>query len=275
MPSEPTVVIEAGREAPAYLREVWQLRHLMWMFAWREIALRYKQTLAGVLWVVIRPLVTMAIFALVFGKFLKIPSGDLPYALLVLSGLVPWQFAAYSFAGAGESLLNHVGVISKVYFPRIIAPISAFLVNLVDLAVSLVLIALFMLLYGIVPGARVLALPLFIALSIPAAAGLGLWFAAVSAKYRDFRNVIPFIVLLSLYVSPVAYSASVVPQEYRLWYWLNPLVGSIEGFRWALFGEHVEMHWGGMLGSLAVSLGILAAGYLYFRRTERSIVDVI
>lgn len=272
---QPSIVIEAGRPEQGYLREVWRLRHLVWMFCWREIALRYKQTTAGVLWVVMRPLLTMAIFALVFGKFLKVPSGDLPYALLILSGLIPWQFAANSFSGASESLFTHVGVISKVYFPRVIAPISAFAVNLVDLVVSLVLIAVFMLLYGIAPDAKVLTLPLFVLALVPATAGLGLWFAAVSAKYRDFRNVVPFVALVSLYVSPVAFPTSVVPEAWKFWYWLNPLVGGIEGFRWALFGGKAELYWNGMLGSLVLSLMLLIIGYSYFRRVERSIVDVI
>jgi len=272
---QPFIVIEAGRPEQGYLREVWRLRHLIWMFSWREIVLRYKQTTAGVIWVVMRPLLTMAIFALVFGKFLKVPSGDLPYALLILSGLIPWQFAAYSFSGASESLFTHVGVISKVYFPRVIAPISAFVVNLVDLVVSLLLIAVFMLFYGVAPGAEVLTLPLFVLSLVPATAGMGLWFAAVSAKYRDFRNVIPFVVLLSLYVSPVAFSTSMVPEAWKFWYWLNPLVGAIEGFRWALFGGKAELYWNGMLASFVLSLVLLAVGYHYFRSVERSIVDVI
>lgn len=273
--SHPLIIIEAGRTNQAYLAETWKLRHLVWMFAWREISLRYRQTIAGVLWVVIRPLATMAIFAVVFGKFLKIPSGDLPYALLILSGLIPWQFAAYSFAGAGESLFTHVGVISKVYFPRIIAPMSAFIVNLVDLIVSLGLIALFMVFYGVSPDARLIFLPLFVIASIPGTAGLGLWFAAVSARYRDFRNVIPFVVLLSLYASPVAFSAAIVPEQLRFWYWLNPLVGVIEGFRWALFAGRTQLYWPGIFASMVVSLGVLLWGYTYFRRVERSVVDVI
>jgi lipopolysaccharide transport system permease protein len=272
---QPHTVIEAGRAEQGYLRDVWRLRHLIWMFSWREMVLRYKQTTAGVLWVVMRPLLTMAIFALVFGKFLKVPSGDLPFALLVLSGLIPWQFAAYSFSGAGESLFTHVGVISKVYFPRVIAPVSALFVNLVDLAVSLALMAVFMLFYGIAPDEKVLALPLFIVAVVPATVGLGLWFAAVSAKYRDFRNVIPFAVLVSLYVSPVGFPTSVVPESWKFWYWLNPLVGAIEGFRWSLFGGKAELYWPGMLSSFALSLVLLVFGFAYFRRVERTIVDII
>lgn len=272
---QPLVDIQAGRTDRGYLRDVWRMRHLIWLFAWREIVLRYKQTTAGVLWVVLRPLATMAVFAVVFGKFLKVPSGDLPYALLILSGLVPWQFAANSFSGASESLFNHIGVISKVYFPRVIAPISAFVANLVDLAVCLLLLAAFMLFYGIVPDVKVLALPLFIVAIVPAAAGLGLWFAAVSAKYRDFRNVVPFVVLFSLYASPIAFPTSVVPESWRFWYWLNPLVGVIEGTRWALFAGKSELYWAGMLASLALSFVLLVGGYAYFRRVERSIVDVI
>ena len=271
----PHTVIEAGKTDRRYLHDVWRLRHLIWMFAWRDMVLRYKQTTAGVLWVVIRPLLTMAIFALVFGKFLKVHSGDLPYALLILSGLIPWQFAAYTFSGASESLFTHYGVISKVYFPRVVAPISALFVNLVDLVVSLALIAVFMLFYGVVPDEKVLALPLFVLAVIPGALGMGLWFAAISAKYRDFRNVIPFIVMLSLYASPVGFPTSLVPQAWKFWYWLNPLVGAIEGFRWCLFGGKAELYWSAMLWSFALSIAILAIGFVYFRRVEQTIVDII
>lgn len=274
-PQRPLIVIEAGRAQRGYLRDVWRLRHLIWMFSWREIVLRYKQTLAGVLWVLIRPLVTMTIFALVFGRFLKIPSNDVPYPLLVLSGLIPWQFAAYSFANASDSLFTHVGVISKVYFPRIIAPMSAFLVNAIDLVVAIGLLAIFMFVYGLVPDLRVLALPVFILAVMPATAGLGLWFAAVSAKYRDFRNVTPFIVLLSLYASPVAFTSGLVPHELKFWYWLNPLVFGIEGVRWALFRGNAELYWPGILISFSISAALLVSGFLYFRRVEQSIVDSI
>jgi lipopolysaccharide transport system permease protein len=192
----------------------------------------------------------------VFGKFLKVPSGDLPYALLILSGLIPWQFAAYTFAGASESLFTHVGVISKIYFPRVIAPISALFVNLVDLAASLALMAIFMLFYGVAPDGKVIALPLFILALIPGVVGIGLWFAAISAKYRDFRNVVPFVVMLSLYASPVAFPASIVPEAWKFWYWLNPLVGAIEGIRWCLFGGLAELYWPAMLWSFALSIAL-------------------
>ncbi len=269
------VVIEAGYTSRGYIGEVWALRHLIWTFAWREIVLRHKQTLAGLLWVVMRPLVTTGIFALIFGKFLKVPSGELPYALLILSGLTLWQFGASSFAGASESLFAQAGILSKVYFPRIIAPISAFVVNAIDLVVTLALLAVLMLFYGVIPDARVVVAPLFILVLLPACAGLGLWFAAVSAKYRDFRNIVPFLVLLSLYISPVAFSSTVVPQNWQFWYWLNPFVGAIEGFRWALFEGKAPIHWAGLYCSMAISLLLLLTGYAYFRRVERSIVDVI
>jgi lipopolysaccharide transport system permease protein len=269
------VIIEAGGQHQRYFGDVWALRHLLWMFAWREIVLRYKQTTVGILWVVLRPLLTVAIFAVVFGRFLRVPSGDLHYPLLILSGFIPWQFVAYSFAGASESLFTHSSVISKVYFPRIIAPISVFLVNVVDLAVALLLLAILMGVYGVIPDRRLLALPLFLLFPVPGAAGLALWFAAVSAKYRDFRNVIPFVVMLTLYVSPVAFSAAVVPAEWKFWYWLNPLVAAIEGMRWSLFSGRGELYWPGMLASLMLSLAVLVLGYRYFRSVERSIVDVI
>lgn len=273
--SRPHLVIEAGAPERGYLRDTWALRHLIWMFAWREIVLRYRQTVAGVTWVVLRPLLTVVVFALVFGRFLRVPSEGVPYPLLILSGFIPWQFAAYSFSGSGESLFTHASIISKVYFPRIITPTSVFVVNLVDLAVSLVLLAALMALYRIVPDLRILALPASILFLLPGTAGLGLLFAAVSAKYRDFRNIIPFVVMLSLYLSPVAFSASVVPDAWKLWYWLNPLVGGIELFRWSAFAGKAQIYLPGMAISLAASLALLLVGYRQFRRMERSIVDLI
>jgi lipopolysaccharide transport system permease protein len=272
---EPLIVIQSGRANAHYLRDVWRLKRLLAIFSWRDIVLKYRQTTAGVLWVALRPLLTMAVFAVVFGRFLKIPSGDIPYPLLILSGLIPWQFVAFSFAGASESLFNYGGVLSKVYFPRILVPLSTLAVNLVDLLVSLLLLVPFMVYYGVVPDWRVWTLPLFVLGAFPAAAGLGLWFSAVSAKYRDFRNVVPFVVLLSLYVSPVAFTAAIVPESWKAWYWLNPLVGLIEGFRWALFGGNATLFWPGVLASQVLSVAILVTGYFYFRRLERAIVDIL
>jgi lipopolysaccharide transport system permease protein len=245
------------------------------MFAWRDLVLRYKQTVVGILWVLLRPLATMAIFVVVFGKFLKVSSGDIPYPLLVLSGLIAWQFFTAVFAGVSESLFSYSAVLSKVYFPRFVVPLSAFVVNAVDALIALLLLIPFMAFYGIAPSWRMLVLPVVFAAATPASLGLGLWFAAVAAKYRDFRNIVPFVTTALLYASPVAFSGDVIPEVWRDVYWLNPLVGVIEGFRWVLFGKaSIPPAFGG-IASAGISILLLLFGYRYFRRSERSVVDVI
>jgi lipopolysaccharide transport system permease protein len=258
-----------------YLRDCWRLRHLLFVFSWRDIVIRYRQTVAGVLWILLRPLMTMAVFALVFGKFLKVPSGEVPYPLLILSGLVGWQLIAYTFAAATDAVFAYSGVMSKVYFPRVIIPLSALVVNLVDFFVSLVVLIPFMLLYGVTPDFRILALPLVVACGVPSAAGLAMWFSAVAAKYRDFRNVIPFVVQLTLFLSPIAFPVSLVPPSLRFVYWLNPVVPLVEGVRWSLFAGAGTFYWPGVAGSAVFSLIVLFGGYHYFRSVERQFSDVL
>jgi lipopolysaccharide transport system permease protein len=245
------------------------------MFAWRDIVLRYKQTVIGVLWVVMRPLITVAIFAVVFGKVLKVPSGNIPYPLLILSGFIPWQLFTSVFAGVSESLFSYSSVLSKVYFPRIAVPLSAMLVHSLDALIALLLMVPFMAFYEVAPSWRLLWLPFAFLATLPAAFGLGLWFSAIAARYRDFRNVVPFVVVISLYASPVAFPAELVPEYWRDLYWINPLVGIIEAWRWILLDKPSSPPLIGTTAAVVISLALLAYGYRYFRRSERAVVDVI
>ncbi len=269
------LVIEAGKSELHYWKDLWFYRELFVFLAWRDLLVRYKQTAIGVAWAVIRPLLTMLIFTVVFGKLAKLPSeGDAPYAVLVLVAMVPWQFASSAFSEAAASLITNGSMISKVYFPRMIVPASAVIVSLVDLLVSLVLLGAFMAFYGVVPGVRILLVPVFIVLAFLAALGAGLWIAALTVKYRDFRYVVPFVVQLGLYVSPIGFSSAIVPEQWRLLYSLNPMAGVIDGFRWAVLGSDT-LYLSGVALSVVVVVVTLVTGVFYFRVTEKTFADVI
>ena len=270
-----TLVIEAGRTERHYWRDLWRYRELFFFLAWRDILVRYKQTVIGILWALGRPLLTMLVFTLVFSKLAKLPSGGAPYPILVFAALLPWQFFANAFSGAGESLISNAGMISKVYFPRLVIPASAVIVSFVDFLISGVIMVGLMLWYGFEPGLRILTLPLFIAVAFAAAMGAGLWIAALNVKYRDFRYIVPFVVQFGLYISPVGFSSSIVPEHWRLLYSTNPMVGVIDGFRWAILGGDTPLYWPGFLLSLALVLVILVSGIYYFRNTEKTFADVI
>ena len=269
------VTIEAGRTERHYWEDVWRYRELFYFLAWRDLLVRYKQTVIGVAWAVLRPLLTMLALTLVFGKLAKMPSGGVPYPLLVFAALLPWQFFASSFSEAGNSLISNSNMISKVYFPRIAIPASSIIVSFVDFLISLSLLAAIMLWYGFMPDMRILLLPLFTLIAIAASFGGGLWIAALNVKYRDFRYVIPFVVQFGLYVSPVGFSSSVVPERWRLIYSLNPMVGVIDGFRWAILGGESQLYLPGFLLSIAMVIIVLATGIIYFRKTEKIFADVI
>jgi len=270
-----TLVIEAGRTERHYWSDLWRYRELFMMLTWRDILVRYKQTVMGVTWALIRPLVAVAVFTFVFGKLAKLPSDGAPYPLLVAVAMLPWQFFTSGLGEASNSLINNANMISKVYFPRIIIPTSAVIVSLVDMLISSAIVIALLAWYGIVPGARVLALPLFVLLGFGAAIGGGLWFAALNVKYRDFRYIVPFVLQLGLYVSPVGFSSSIVPEHWRLVYSLNPMVGVIDGVRWSLLGDSTTMYWPGLALSVGLIAIVLAAGIAFFRRTEKSFADVI
>lgn len=269
------LVIEAGRTERHYWRDLWRYRELFFFLAWRDILVRYKQTTFGMVWALGRPLITMLVFTLVFSKLANLPSDGVPYPLLIFAALLPWQFFAGSFSGAGDSLINNAGMISKVYFPRLVIPASAVIVSFVDFLISGIILLGLMIWYGFAPSLRIFTLPLFILVAFAAAMGAGLWIAALNVKYRDFRIVVPFVVQVGLYISPVGFSSSIVPEHWRLLYSLNPMAGVIDGFRWAILGGDTQLYWPGFLLSLFLVMLILVTGIVYFRKTERTFADVI
>lgn len=275
METQGLLVIEAGRAERHYWRDLWRYRELFFFLAWRDILVRYKQTTIGVLWALGRPLLTMLVFTLVFSKLARLPSDGVPYPILVFAAVLPWQFFSSAFSGAGDSLISNAGMISKVYFPRLVVPASALIVSLVDFLISCVILVGLMIWYGFTPNLRMLALPLFVFVAFAAAMGTGLWIAALNVKYRDFRIIVPFVVQFGLYVSPVGFSSSIVPEQWRLLYSINPMVGVIDGFRWAILGGNSQLYWPGFLLSLFLILVLLVTGIAYFRKTEKTFVDVI
>lgn len=270
-----SLIIEAGRTERNYWTDLWRYRELFYFLALRDILVRYKQTVIGIAWSVLRPFLTMVVFTLVFSKLAKLPSDNVPYPILVFAALLPWQFFANAFTDAGNSLISNANMISKVYFPRLVIPVSAVIVSFVDFLISSAIMVFLMVWYGYLPDWRILTLPLFIALAFTAAMGAGLWIAALNVKYRDFRYVIPFVVQLGLYISPVGFSSTIVPEHWRFIYSLNPMVGVIDGFRWAILGGSTQFYWPGFLVSLTLVASVLVTGILYFRKTEKNFADVI
>jgi lipopolysaccharide transport system permease protein len=275
MIADEVLVIEAGHTERHYWRDLWRYRELFYFLAWRDILVRYKQTVIGVAWAVLRPLLTMVVFTIVFGKLGKFPSGGVPYPILVYVAMLPWQFFASSLAESSSSLVGNANLISKVYFPRLIVPASAVITSFVDFLVAAVMLLALMTWYGFWPDWRVVTLPFFVLIAFAAAMGAGLWLTALNVKYRDFRYVVPFIVQFGLYVSPVGFSSAVVPERWRLLYSLNPMVGVIDGFRWALLGGKTALYMPGFLLSVIVVAVALLTGIAYFRRTERIFADII
>ena len=272
----PRLVIKAGRSEAHYWRDLWRYRELFYFLSWRDVLVRYKQTAIGVAWVLVRPFLTMVVFSVIFSSLAKLPSeAGAPYPIMVFAGMLPWQFFANSLSEAGGSLVGNANLISKVYFPRLIIPASSVVTGFFDFLVSGVIMAGLMLWYGFFPGWRLITLPLFVALALAAALGAGLWLTAMNVRYRDFRYLMPFIVQFGLYVSPVGFSSGIVPERWRLAYSLNPMVGVIDGFRWALLGDKVELYVPGFACSVLVAALLLASGVWYFRRVERGFADVI
>lgn len=267
------LIIEPGKRNLPYWRDLWEYRELFGFLAWRDFLVRYKQTAIGVAWSVIRPVLTMIVFTIVFGKVAKLPSGDVPYPIMVFVAMLPWQFFATSFSEAANSLISNQNLLTKIYFPRIIVPASSVLVNVIDFLISFVILLVLMAFYRCTPNLSTLAFPGFLGIAFVSAMGLGLWTAALNVKYRDFRYIVPFIVQFGLYISPVGFSSSVVPDKWRLLYALNPLVGVIDGFRWAILGEQLHVH--GFLISLGVALLLFWNGVRFFRKFERGFADII
>jgi len=272
---EPTeLVLEAGRASRNYWRDLWRYRELLGFLAWRDIKVRYKQTVLGVLWALIQPAVTLAVFTFIFGKLAGMPAGHVPYPLLVLCGLLPWQLFAAAFSNASGSLVANTHLISKVYFPRLIVPLSSVAVALIDFAVVLLLLTALCIWWQFMPDGRVVLLPLFILLTLVTAIGTGLWLTALTVKFRDFRFVVPFLLQVGLFLSPVGFSSTNLPNWQHV-YALNPMVGAIDGFRWCLLRGEPALD----PANLAISTGmaglLLVSGLWYFRRTERTFADII
>jgi lipopolysaccharide transport system permease protein len=274
--AEQKLVIEAGRTELHYWRDIWRYRELFYFLAWRDILVRYKQTVIGIAWSVLRPLLTMIVFTIIFGKLAKFPSeGAAPYPILVFAAMLPWQFFANSISEASTSLIGNTNLISKVYFPRLIIPGSSVITSFVDFLISGALLVGLMAWYRFVPSWRILTLPLFISIAFAASMGVGLWLTALNVRYRDFRYIVPFIVQFGLYLSPVGFSSTVIPEKWRLLYSLNPMVGVIDGFRWAILGGESHIYLPGFLLSLLVVAFLFSWGIWYFRATEETFADVI
>jgi len=270
------LVLEAGRADRQYWRDLWRYRELFFILAWRDVAVRYKQTAIGVAWAFVRPFMTMVVFTVVFGYLAKLPTGGpVPYAVMVFAGLLPWTLFASVLADASNSVIGNANLISKVYFPRLIVPLSTVVVALVDFLVSLVILAGLMLWFGVRPGWQILLLPVFVVLALLASAGPALWASAIIVKYRDFRFVVPFVLQFGLYASPVGFSSTVVSERWRLLYNLNPLVGIIDGFRWCIVGGASPIYLPGFLISLVMVILLLWWGVVSFRRIERGFADLV
>jgi lipopolysaccharide transport system permease protein len=271
---EHELIIESGRAERHYWRDVWQYRELFRVLAWRDLAVRYKQTVIGVSWAVIRPFLTMVIFTVIFGKLANLPSeGAAPYAIMVFAGMLPWAFFSSALADMSSSVVGSASLISKVYFPRLIVPLAAAGVGFADFAINFTMLVVLMIWYQFAPGWQILLLPVFVALALLAGLGPGLWLTALNVKYRDVRYIIPFLVQLGLYASPVGYSSSIVPQQWRLLYSLNPMVGVIDGFRWCILDGPLYLP--GLMLSIGVSTFFMWLGVRHFRKMEKGFVDLI
>jgi len=274
------LTIEAGRAEKQYWKDLWKYRELFYFLAWRDILVRYKQTAIGLAWALIRPFLTMIVFTVIFGNIAKLPSeGNAPYPIMVYSALLPWQFFSGALGECSNSLINNANLVSKVYFPRLIVPTSAVIVSFVDFMISGMILLALMAWYNFVPSWRILTLPIFILIAFAASIGAGLWLAALNVKYRDFRFIVPFIVQFGLYVSPVGFSSKIIAERFSeqllLLYSINPMVGVIDGFRWAILGGESQIYLPGFALSVGFVVVLLWSGIWYFRKTERKFADII
>jgi len=275
------VFIEPGRAERNYWKDLWRYRELFYILSWRDLKVRYKQTVIGVVWSVLRPLLTMVIFTFVFGKManFKPPPGVDEYAILVFAGLLPWQFFSAGLSEASNSLIGNERLISKVYFPRMIIPAASVITSLVDFFISLGLMLILLIFFRTVPSLNLVFLPLFIIMAFFASFGVGLWLTALNVKYRDFKHVVPFLIQIGLYLSPVGFTSkqasTIIPEKFRMLYYLNPMAGVIDGFRWCFFGNKTPIYWSGMFLSLTVIIIFLLIGIRTFRKMEKSFADLI
>lgn len=269
------LVIEAGRTERNYWNDLWKFRELFLFMAWRDILVRYKQTAIGLAWSVVRPVLTMIVFTVVFGRLAKLPSEGVPYPILVFSALLPWQFFSTAFTDASASLIGNSNMLTKIYFPRLIIPVSTIIVNLVDFLISFVILVIMMIWYHFTPSWNILYLPVFIFLTFIVSLSAGLYVAALNVKYRDFKYIVPFIVQFGLYLSPVGFSSSVVPEKWKLLYSLNPMVGIIDGFRWSILGGDNRINITGLMLSIGIVIFLLIFSVKYFRKMEKTFADII
>lgn len=269
-----SVTIIAGKPDSDYWLELWRFKELFAALAWRDISVRYKQTVIGFLWAILLPLMTTFLLTFIFGRVAKLPSeGAAPYALLVLAGLLPWQLFSTSLTSASASLTANSNMVRKIYFPRLVLPLSAGVVSVVDFAISLTLLAAVMFYFNFVPSWPLFALPIFVGMAALSSMSLGIFISALNVKYRDFRYIIPFIVQFGLYISPVGFSSNVIPEEYKLLFYINPMAGTIDGFRWAILGEDSSLYLPGIAISSAVLVTLLVFGVSHFRRNEKNFAD--
>jgi lipopolysaccharide transport system permease protein len=270
----PVLKIRAAHPLRLNLRDIWEYRELLYFLVWRNIKVRYKQTALGAAWAVLQPVLTMLIFTLLFGRLAKVPSDGIPYPVFALTALLPWQLFAFALTESSNSLVGSQNLITKVYFPRLIVPLSSILAGLVDFAISFLALLVMMIYYHVTPGKTVVWLPAFLLLALTTALSVGLWLSALNVKYRDVRYTIPFMTQFWMLATPVAYSSSLIPEPWRKWYGLNPMAGVVEGFRWALLGKSGGV--GPLLWvSLAAVLLLLTGGLFYFRRTEATFADIV
>jgi lipopolysaccharide transport system permease protein len=274
-PDEFDVIIEPGRFERTYWKDLWRYRELFYFLSWRDVLVRYKQTVIGVAWSVLRPFLTMVVFTVVFGRVAKLPSGGVPYALLVYAAMLPWQFFSNALSESSASLVSNSNLLTKVYFPRLIIPSTSVITSFIDFLISFVILVGLMIWYRFAPPLNMVMLPVFVLQVLALSLGTGLIFAALNVKYRDVRYVIPFIVQIGLYVSPVGFSSAVIPEKWRLLYSANPMVGVIDGFRWCILGDAAGIYWPGFILSNLVILALLLLGIRTFVRMERSFADVI
>lgn len=269
------IIIEPNKSIKHFWAELWKYRELFYCLAWRDVLVRYKQTLIGIAWSVLRPLLTMIVFTVIFGKIAKLPSGSTPYAVLVFAAMLPWQFFSNTLSESGLSLTANASMITKIYFPRIIIPTTAMVVSLVDFFISFGILGCLMLWYGFVPDVKIFLIPFLLLLAALTALGAGYWVAALNVTYRDFRYIVPFLIQFGLYVSPVGFSSDVVPEKWRLLYSLNPMVGAIDGFRWAILGKDTGLYLPGFILSVCITLILFISGARFFYKTERKFADII
>lgn len=270
------LILEPGRTEKNYWADLWRYRELFLILAWRDLSVRYKQTIIGVAWAILRPFLTMLVFTVIFGRVAKLPSdGHAPYALMVFAAMLPWTFFSSSLGEASNSLIGNANLISKVYFPRLIVPTATIVTAFIDFLISFVILIGMMVYYKFTPGYHMLLLPWFIIIALLASLGPGLWITALNVKYRDFRYIIPFVVQFGLYVSPVGFSSKVVPEQWRLLYNLNPMVGVIDGFRWCILGGESTIYVPGFILSLSIITFFLWLGISRFRKMEKTFADLI